>query len=105
MTLSIPLGQVVEQLPCVMRRVAGETLLIPIRGQAADLDAIYVLNETAAFLWSQLERSGNPTTLGSALMQAFDVAPQQAVEDVTLFLRDLQQAGLVRLTVAASNAA
>ncbi|MFQ3589292.1 MAG: PqqD family protein [Chloracidobacterium sp.] len=105
MAFPVPVGNVVEKLPCVMRRVAGETLLIPIRGQAADLDAIYVLNETAAFLWSQLDLSGDLATLGTAVSEHFELPPQQAAQDVTHFLEELRNAGLVRFIAAASTAA
>jgi hypothetical protein len=95
----------VKKLPCVMRRIADETLLIPIRGQAADLDAIYVLNDTAAFLWSQLDNTGDVATLSALLCEAFEVSPAQAAQDVTDFLAALEKGGIVEFRHAASSAA
>ncbi|MDW8218050.1 MAG: PqqD family protein [Acidobacteriota bacterium] len=89
----------------MVRRIAGETLVIPIRGQAADLDAIYVLNDTAAFLWAQLDHNDSPAALAAALCQAFDVSLAQSIRDVTDFLSDLGKAGLIRAKDAAEQAA
>ncbi len=95
----------VKKLPCVIRRIADETLLIPIRGQAADLDAIYVLNDTAAFLWSQLETTGDVAVLSAALREAFEVSQEQAAQDVTDFLAALEESGIIEVPCAASSAA
>ncbi len=99
------MSSIVKKLPCVIRRIADETLLIPIRGQAADLDAIYVLNDTAAFLWSQLETTGDVAALGAALCEAFEVSPEQAAQDVAEFLAALEESGIIEVPCAASSAA
>ena len=99
------MNNLVKKLPCVTRRIADETLLIPIRGQAADLDAIYVLNDTAAFLWSQLDTTGDVAALGAVLCEAFEVSPEQAAQDVTDFLAALEESGIVEFRHAASSAA
>jgi hypothetical protein len=99
------MNNLVKKLPCVTRRIADETLLIPIRGQAADLDAIYVLNDTAAFLWSQLDTTGDVAALGAVLCEAFEVSPEQAAQDVAEFLAALEESGIVEFRHAASSAA
>ena len=43
----------------VTRRIADETLIVPIAGGVGDLDAIYTLNGVAARIWQLLEE---PTT-------------------------------------------
>lgn len=95
----------IEKQPCVLRRVAGETILIPLRGKAADLDAIYVLNETAAFLWAQLDQSRDAAALAARLHQTFETSPAHAVQDVAEFLDALGAAGLIRFRDAARQAA
>lgn len=85
----------IKKQPYVLRRVAGETILIPLRGEAADLDAIYVLNETAAFLWAQLDQSDDPATLAERLRRTFEVSHTQVVADVADFLNALAEAGLI----------
>ncbi len=99
------MSSIVKKLPCVIRRIADETLLIPIRGQAADLDAIYVLNDTAAFLWSQLETTGDVAALSAALCETFEVSHEQAAQDVAEFLAALEEGGIIEVPCAASSAA
>ncbi|OYT69973.1 MAG: hypothetical protein CFK52_12360, partial [Chloracidobacterium sp. CP2_5A] len=95
----------IEKQPCVLRRVAGDTILVPLRGKAADLDAIYVLNETAAFLWTQLEPGDDAAALVARLCQAFEATPAEAAQDVADFLSGLSEAGLIRFGSAARCAA
>ena len=94
----------IEKQPCVLRCIAGETLLIPLRGKAADLDAIYVLNETAARLWEGLDRYSDLSSLTAYLAETFDgVTAAAAVQDVADFLDALAEAGLIRVTCASSQ--
>lgn len=95
----------IKKCPSVIRRIADETLLIPIRGQAADLDAIYVLNDTAAFLWSCLDEATDAATLCAKLCEAFAVTPDEATQDINTFLEALQTSGLVECRCAVSSAA
>ena len=66
----------------VHRNIAGEALLIPIRAQAADLQAAYLLSETAEFVYLNLDGRREPPELASLLAEAFEVAPARAEEDV-----------------------
>jgi hypothetical protein len=35
----------------VSRKIGDESILVPIRQNAGDLDSIYTLNDTAAYIW------------------------------------------------------
>ena len=39
----------------VTRRIAGETLIIPVAGQVGDLDAIYTLNDVGSRVWELIQ--------------------------------------------------
>ena len=57
-------------------------MLVPIRRNAADLDNIYALNQTAALIWGILD---GKTSLGNALeriVEEFDVEAQDAEKDL-----------------------
>ena len=52
----LDLDAVYEPNPLVVSRVvAGERILIPVHRSVGDKDAIYVMNETAAWLWEALD--------------------------------------------------
>jgi hypothetical protein len=40
----------------VTREIAGETLIVPTRGNLADMQRIFALDGVAAFIWQHLER-------------------------------------------------
>ena len=89
----------------VSRRVAGETLIVPIRGKVGDLASIYSFNQTGSLIWQLLETPKGLADLIAALEQEYDVAPDQARQDVTQFLQDTLAVGLVEVSAAVDYAA
>lgn len=79
----------------VARVIAGETIVVPIRGQVGDLESIYNVNEVGSLIW---EMTDGQTAVGSmveAVCREFEVTPEQAEEDTLEFLKGLEAAGLV----------
>lgn len=66
----------------VARNIAGEVILVPIRSNVGDLDSIYTLNETAAFVWEQFDGVRTLADVVEALVAEFDVEAEQAAQDV-----------------------
>lgn len=83
----------------VTRTIGGETLVVPIRAQAADLESLYVFNGSGAAIWRLLESPQTVTDLAQALAADFEVAGHPVVEDVTHFIEMLQEAGLIEIAV------
>jgi Coenzyme PQQ synthesis protein D (PqqD) len=82
----------------VSRCVAGETLIVPVRGRVGDLASIYSFNETGSLIWKLLE---TPRTLGeiaAALAQEFDVTREQAESDATRFVSEMFAVDLVEVS-------
>jgi hypothetical protein len=80
----------------VTREVAGETLVVPIRGHLADLQRIYALNPVGALVWARLDRAVDVRTLCRAVAEEFDVGADEAEPSVRAFLAQLEDAGLAR---------
>ena len=81
----------------VSRNVAGETLIVPVRGRVGDLASIYSFNETGSLIWKLLE---NPTTLRKiveATTREFNVTQEQAERDATRFVTEMFSIGLVEI--------
>jgi hypothetical protein len=79
----------------VRREIAGETILVPIRGRAADMRRMYSLNPSAAFVW---ERFDGRRTLGEIveeLLEAFAADPAAAQSDVEDFVATALAEGLL----------
>ena len=79
----------------VARDIAGQWLLIPIHGTGADLQKVYLLNETSAAIWRLLEQPRSLDGLVAAL-QAEYAAPEEAIrQDTGEFIVDLMERGFV----------
>ncbi len=79
----------------VTRSIAGETLVVPVRGQVGDLDAIYRLNDVAAFIWEQCDGRKSVTQVVEAVGGEFEVAPDRAEKDTSEFIAALEAAGMI----------
>lgn len=79
----------------VVRDIAGETLLIPIRSNIAQLDSVFVLNETGKFIWENLDGSKSLHGIVTLLCDTFEVEGNEAEADVDEFVGLLASAGLV----------
>jgi hypothetical protein len=79
----------------VTRTIAGETLVVPIRAAAADLDSIYVFNDTGAAIWTLLDTPRGLEDIARAVADEFEVTSEAARGDVVRFLQMLHEAGLV----------
>jgi hypothetical protein len=79
----------------VSRRVAGETLIVPIRGKVGDLASIYSFNETGSLIWQTLETPKSLVELIEVVEAEYSVEREQAESDATRFLNDMLAVGLV----------
>jgi hypothetical protein len=79
----------------VTRQIAGETLLVPIRSQLADMQNIFALNSTAEFIWNQLDGKQNLEDILEGIGRQFDVEKEQAAPDLRDFITRLKEAGII----------
>ena len=80
------------KLDFVLREIAGETLLVPAGKTALDLNGMLTLNETGAALWRMLPEAADAEALTQGLLQEFEGAPAEQVEE---FLARLRELGIV----------
>jgi hypothetical protein len=91
-----PAGQLFTRSRSVVSRtVAGETLVVPVRGKVGDLASIYSFNGTGSLIWQLLDSPRTLTNLTESVERAYDVERQQAQEDVRQFLSDMLSVGLL----------
>ena len=96
MTAVIQAGTPIRQTPDVVsRNIAGESILVPIRGDLASLDCIFSLNAVGEFVWTVLAEPTTVAQIVPAVVQEFDVSSAQAAHDVQAFLAELAEAGLI----------
>ena len=88
----------------VSRTVAGETLVVPVRGKVGDLASIYSFNGTGSLIWQLLDAPKSLGNLVDAVEREFDVEQEQARKDVTQFLSDMRSVGLLDVCPRAAAA-
>jgi hypothetical protein len=80
----------------VTRRVAGETIVVPVSSRVGDLDSIYTLNEVGARVWTLLETPTSVQDILATLCDEYDARRDQIETDLIELLDTLQSNGLVR---------
>ena len=79
----------------VFREVAGENLLVPIRGELADLERIFSVNAVGGCIWALLDGRRSLDDITKTVCQRFDGSEPGRVEsDVAAFVDDLVAAKL-----------
>jgi coenzyme PQQ synthesis protein D (PqqD) len=83
-----------------VRRVAGETILVPFDVTSSDLVTrtaeFFVLNPTAELLWERLATAQNCESLARNLMDAYAVSAERAEADVDAFVHSMLEIGAIQ---------
>ena len=79
----------------VHRKIAGEELLVPIRGELADMQRLFTLNAMGGRIWSLIDGRRTLREVAGEVFEHFDADPAQIDADIAEFLADLKAAGLV----------
>jgi len=79
----------------VTRKIAGETILVPICGNVADMQRLFMLNPVAEFIWGQLERGASFDSICTDIVENFEVGRVEAEQDVKAFMEKLVKFDLV----------
>ena len=75
----------------VTRKTGNEYVLVPIANNIADMDSVYTLNDTGAFLWEQIDGKRNVKNLIDALISEYDVDYETAESDVFSFIEEMSK--------------
>ena len=78
----------------ISRDIAGETILVPIRGNLADMQHIFTLNPVGVFIWEQLEGEKPLTAILESLLEHFETSREQATSDILEFIGQVVETGL-----------
>ncbi len=79
----------------VYREIADEYILVPVSGELADMQRIFMLNPVAEFIWRQLDGIRRLSNIGGGVVRTFDVDKAAADADTLDFIQQLLDAGLI----------
>jgi len=78
-----------------MRKIAGESLLVPTIGELANLQRLFVLDEVGEFVWEQFDGEHDLSTIAQGVAGEFEVSADRAADDLCEFIDALLEVGLV----------
>jgi len=81
----------------VTRDIAGETIIVPVKSNVGDLDSIYTLNELGTLIWQLIDGKNSVSQIVDAICSAYDVTPEEAIDDTIDFISAMEEKGLMRL--------
>ncbi len=73
----------------VTRKIADETILVPIYGNLADMQRIFSLTPVAAFIWERLDGVRPLKDIRMDITQTFDVDEATAGADISELIHSL----------------
>ena len=80
----------------VYREIAGEAILVPIRKQTADIEGIFTLNETGAFIWKLFDGRRSLAEIGAAVVEEYDASQVTVEADLAELVSSLKEIGALR---------
>lgn len=75
----------------VTRKTGNEYVLVPITNNIADMNSVYTLNETGAFIWDQINGKRSVEEIISALITEYDIDEKTASEDLFSFIENMNK--------------
>lgn len=76
---------------CVAREVDDEIVIVPVQDNLAEMDYLYTLNETAAFIWNKLNGVRTLDEVAQMMTENFDVDYETAANDVLKTVKEIQE--------------
>ena len=77
----------------LLRDVAGTQVIVPVGEAVTAFPGMITVNETGSYIWQLLETEQTVQTIAEALVDCYEVTPEQAMADVEAFLAQLQPTG------------
>jgi len=75
----------------VTRKTGRECVLVPVTNNIADMNSVYTLNETGAFLWELIDGENNIEDMIEALIREYDIDEETATADVFEFINEMNK--------------
>lgn len=84
------LKSVLSHSPSIVTRKTGnEYVLVPLTNNIADMDSVYTLNETGAFIWELIDGRKNVEDLIKSVTKEYNTDNETAGADVLAFIEKL----------------
>ena len=75
----------------VTRKTGNEYVLVPVANNIADMNSVYTLNETGAFLWELIDGKKTFSDLVESLIAEYEIDKETADADVMSFIEEMKK--------------
>jgi hypothetical protein len=75
----------------VTSKTGKEYILVPVTNNIADMNSVFTLNETGAFIWDKIDGKRSVEEIISALTTEYDIDNETASEDVFTFIENMSK--------------
>ncbi len=82
----------------VLREIAGECMLIPVGATTKEFNGMISVTSSAKVIWENIEKVDSLDELIQMIIDEFEVDEELAKADTTEFVRQLVEAGFVRIS-------
>jgi hypothetical protein len=75
----------------VSRRTGDEYVLVPVANNIADMNSVYTLNETGAFIWDLIDGKRSVDEIVNMVVEKYDTDKGTAMADVSDFVESMRE--------------
>lgn len=79
----------------IMRKIAEDTILVPVGKTVYEANGLFVLNELGSFIWNLLPNVNSEEEICKAVMDEYDVSEAEASKDIVEFLGKLREMDII----------
>ena len=80
----------------VLRDIMGDHVIVPIQSAESQFSGLITLNDTGAFLWSELQNAPDEEALCARLLEEYEIDAPTARSDVREFLDQLRDCHILK---------
>lgn len=85
------LNTILSHAPSIVTRKTGnEYVLVPVTNNIADMDSVYTLNETGAFIWEHIDGKRSLSEITDLLVQEYEIEYEIAKDDIISFVENMK---------------
>ncbi|NMC38127.1 MAG: PqqD family protein [Bacteroidales bacterium] len=94
----IELKSVVSHSPDIVTKKTGkEYVLVPLANNIADMNRLFTLNETGAFIWELIDGKKNVGEIVAKFTEEFDIDLETATKDILSFIENMSNYLIIKL--------
>ena len=75
----------------VTRKTGNEYVLVPVVNNIADMNSVYTLNESGAFIWEMIDGKRSIEDIINALTAEYNTDDETAKADVFSFIKEMSK--------------